>query len=190
MDEAITNAGPNLADFVREKLNSLITVGEIDFFESGILFTVNPSSTLDLFTLFPFSSQVPLPTISLDQVEYNFDTKELTVTTRRFGSQTVIPDVLELQNVAFSYVVVLDDLSTLIVTFTGDVVLGEESIPVEVIYTHASGDIVITAEVSDITVNFQSIASQLVGLDLPSALHAWINLHSRFYHVWSSVIIW
>ena len=165
-----------LFDFLHRQINSFASFGEIEFDESHIQFTANPSSTVDLFQLLPFSSQLPLPTIALDQVSYTFDTSELSISTRGYGSQTIIPDVLDVQNVALSLVVMLQDVNTLEVTFTGEFVLGGATIPVEAVYTHASRDVSITAEVPSITINFQAAASQLAGLDLPSALHGSITI--------------
>ena len=107
---------------------------------------------------------------------YTFDTSELSISTRSYGSQTIIPDVLDLQNAALSIVVMLQDVSTLVVTFTGEFVLGGATIPVVAVYTHASRDVSVTAEVPSITINFQAAASQLAGLDLPSALHGSITI--------------
>ena len=139
---------------------------------------MHPSSTVDLFHFLPLSSPVPLPSILLERVAFTFDTSELVITTRGYGSQTIIPDVLNLQNIALSLSVGLRDVSTLVVTFTGDFGLGGTTIPVEAIYTHASREISITAAVSGLTINFQSIATQLVGLDLPSALRGSISVPS------------
>ena len=163
-------------DFLDKQINSFSSFGEIEFDESHIQFTANPSSTLDLFQLLPFSSQLPLPSIAVDQVLYTFDTSELSISTRSYGSQTIIPDVLDLQNAALSIVVMLQDVSTLVVTFTGEFVLGGATIPVVAVYTHASRDVSVTAEVPSITINFQAAASQLAGLDLPSALHGSITI--------------
>ena len=48
--------------------------------------------------------------------------------------------------------------------------LGGVVIPVEAIYTHASRNINISAKVSGLFINFQSVATELVGLNLPGAL--------------------
>ena len=83
-------------DILHEQINNFISFGEIEFDENHIQFTANPSSTVDLFQLLPFSSQLPLPSISVDQLLYTFATSELTVSTRGYGSQTIIPEVLDL----------------------------------------------------------------------------------------------
>ena len=139
---------------------------------------MHKSSKLDLFRLLPLNSPISLPSISLKRVEYTFDTTDLVVTTRGYGSQSIIPDVLDLQNIALSFSVELQDVSTLVATFKGDFVLGGTIIPVEAMYTHASKDIVIKAAVSGLTINYQSIATQLVGLNLPSSLSRSISVPS------------
>lgn len=178
LNKVIADAQGELSDFVLDRINSFSTFGQINFDENYIELTVAPSSTLDIFTVFPLSSQLSLPSISLGQVTYTFSTKQLNVSTREYGSQTVIPDVLDLNNIAFSFVVTLDNVSTLVVTFTGNVVLGGVSIPTVVTYNHASRDTEIRADISGVTINFQSIASQLVSLDLPSTLHGSITIPS------------
>ena len=167
-----------MTDLLRDKINSINPYGDINFDNSHIEFNAHPSSTVGLFQLLPLSSPVPLPSISLKQVTYTFDTSKLVIDTRSYGSQTIISDVLSLQNIALSFSVGLRDVSTLVVTFNGDFVVGGTTIPVRVVYTHASREISINAEVSELSINFQSIATQLVGLDLPSALRQSISIPS------------
>ena len=165
-----------LADALRDLINSFASFGEVNFDGDHIKLTVDPTSTLDLFTLLTFDSALPLPQISLAHVAYKFDTTEFEVATRGYGLQTIIPDVLQLENIALSLLVELRDISTLVATFTGDFVIGGATIPVMVVYTHSSGEVGITADVHSITINFQSVATQLVGLDLPSTLHGSISI--------------
>ena len=142
-----------LTDLLHDQINSFNPYGEIDFDDSHIEFEVHPSSTVGLFQLLPFSSPAPLPSISVEQMVYTIDTSELFVCTHSYGSQTIIPDILSLQNVALSFSVSLQDVSTLVVTFTGEFVLGGLTIPVEVVYTHASRNTNINAKVSELSIN-------------------------------------
>ena len=176
MQSLVTDLKSALTELLRDKINSFTSFGTVDFDENHIELTVDPSSDLDLFRLFPFNSQVTLPSIPLDRVTYTFATTQLDVSTRGFGTQTIIPDVLQLSNIVLSLVSQLNDLSTLVVTFTGDFVVGGTTIPVTATYTHATRDVAISAEVPGITINLQSLASQLVGLNLPRALHASISI--------------
>ena len=153
------------------KINSLTTKGEISLDESHIEFVAHPSSTINLFHFFRLTSQVHLPSIYLKQVAFTFATGELVVSTRGYASQVIIPNVLKLQNITFSLTVHLQNISTLVVTFNGDFIIGGKSIPVKAVYSHASRNVEITASVTRITINFQAIAKHLVGLKLPTALH-------------------
>ena len=146
--------------------------------ESYIEFDVYPSSKLDLFKLLPLNSPIPLPSILLKRLEYTFDTTDLIITTHNYDSLTVISNVLSLQNVDFSFSVELQDVSTLVVNFKGDFVLGETTIPVKAVYTQASREISIKATVSQLTINFQSLATQLVGLNLPKSFSKSISVPS------------
>ena len=78
--------------------------------------------------------------------------------------------------------VMLQDVSSLVVTFSGEFALGGATIPVEAVYTHASRDVSVAAEVPSITINFQAAASQLVGLD--QKVH---SLSQRLYMLWKGV---
>ncbi len=159
-----------LEDLLLEKINGLHTKGEINFDYSHIEFIAHPSSRINLFSFFPLRSPVPLPSINLKTVAYTFHSSELFVATRGYGSQVIIPNVLTLQNIALSFTVRMQNVSTLVVTFSGDFIIGSKTIPVKAIYSRASRSIKITATVSRTRINFQAIAKQLVGLKLPSAL--------------------
>ena len=152
-------------------MNALHTKGEIHFDDSHVEFIAHPSSKINLFHFFPLRSSVPLPSINLKRVVYTFGTRKLFVATRGYGSQVIIPNVLKLQNIALSFTVQLQNVNTLVVTFSGDFIIGSKTIPVKAVYSRASRNIKITATVSRTRINFQAIAKQLVGLKLPSALH-------------------
>ena len=160
-----------LEDLLLEKIDALNTKGEIHFDDSHVEFIAHPSSKINLFHFFPLRSSVPLPSINLKRVVYTFGTSKLFVATRGYGSQVIIPNVLKLQNIALSFTVQLQNVSTLVVTFSGDFIIGSKTIPVKAVYSRASRKIRITATVSRTRINFQAIAKELGGLKLPSALH-------------------
>ena len=145
-----------LLEYVQQTINNFIgTHGMITMISTNhIEFMVNSTSMLDLFQVFPLISSIPLPTILVEHVAYTFDTSELAVDTRGYGSQTIIPSVLILQNVNFSFIVCLSDVTTLVVYFNGDVLLGGATVTVSAIYTHSSGKIVVGAMVSGLDINF------------------------------------
>lgn len=173
-----------LTDLLHDKINSLNVYGEISLDDSHIEFNVHPSSTVNLFQFLPLSSAIALPSISLERVYYTFETSNLVVATHDYGSQSIIPLILELQNIALSFSVGLQNMSTLVITFDGNFVLGGVVIPVEAIYTHASRNINISAKVSGLFINFQSVATELVGLNLPGALQQPISIPTIIANVW------
>jgi hypothetical protein len=63
-----------------------------------------------------------------------------------------------------------------VINFDGHFVLGGVIIPLEAIYTHASRNINISTEISGLFINFQSVAMELVGLNLPGALRQSISI--------------
>ena len=81
-----------------------------------IEFNVHPLSTVNLFQLLPLSSAIALPSISLERVYYTFETSNLVVATHDYCSQSIIPRILELQNIALSFSVGLQNLSTLAIS--------------------------------------------------------------------------
>ena len=174
----VTDLQTALLEYVQQTINNFVgTHGMITMISTNhIEFMVNSTSVLDLFQLFPLTSSVPLPTILVERVAYTFDTSELAVDTHGYGSQTIIPGVLILQNVELSFTVRLSDVSTLVVYFNGDVLLGGATVAVNAIYMHSSGEVVVGATVLGLEINLQSAATQLVGLDLPSALHVSIDI--------------
>jgi len=61
--------------------------------------TVNPNSTLGVLQFFSLpTSNSPLSAIQLERVTYNCASKELSVVTRSYGRQVVIPGVVEVQD--------------------------------------------------------------------------------------------
>ena len=134
--------------------------------------TVIPAGNLDLFSLLIMNGgAVSLPVqIPLQELIYNFGSSELTVITGGYGSQTIIPDVLELQDITLILTAVLPDVNTLTVMFSGNWVFGSTPIPIEAIYSHGSRSIDVTAEVPMLTIDLQMLASDVTGLSLPGAL--------------------
>ena len=172
ISEAKENAQQNLKDALRDliqtKLSSLSSHGDITLSEESIQLTVDPAATPSLFS-FLSGGDVSLP-ITLEQVIYCFESLELTVDTRGYGSQTIIPNVLDLENIVLSFTVNLQDVNTLRVTFSGDWVFGSTLIPIEAVYNHGSGNTDATAQISDINVDLQLLANDVAGIPLPSAL--------------------
>lgn len=71
------------------------------------------------------------------------------------------------------FTVCLHDVSiaTLIIDFKGDFFLGGATLTVNATYIHSSGEVVFRGIASGLNVNFQTAATKLVDLNLPSALH-------------------
>ena len=174
----VTDLQTALTEYMQQTINNFVgTHGMITMLTTNhIEFTVNSTTTLDLFQLLPLGSPIPLPTIALHSVAYTFDTTKLVVVTRVYGSQTIIPSLLVLQNVALSFIVELSDVNTLVVDSNGEFLLGGATITVNAIYMHSSGEIVIGAMASGLDINFQSAATQLVGLSLPSELSQVVSI--------------
>ncbi len=129
--------------------------------------SVNEASTVGLFEVIPIPGGSNLQ-IPLDSVTFDCDSKTLTVDTRPYGSQTIIPDVLVLENIALSLAVDLTDISTLVVSFSGEWSISGASLDVHVMYTKATGQFAITATPSGQSLDFISLASELTGLHLPN----------------------
>ena len=173
----VTDLQNALFDYVQETINDFAgSYGATMISADHIEFTVDPTSTLDLFQVFPFGSSNLLPAIGLERVMYTYDTSELVVDTRGYGSQTIIPGVLQLENVALSFTIRLLELSSLEVAFRGQFLLGGATVAVNAISMLSSGEVMVGAMVSELDINLQSAATQLTGLDLPSALDGQIAI--------------
>ena len=122
----VTDLETALANYVEQQINRYVgTHGTVALTGTNrIEFTVHSTSTLDLFQLFSLTSAIPPVALSLESVAYTIDTSELVVATRSYGSQTIILDVLDLQNVSLSFSVGLRDVSMLVVNFKGNVDAG------------------------------------------------------------------
>ena len=117
---------------MQRKLNALSSHAQIDLNEESVQLTADPTATLNLFSFLSGGSDVSLP-ITLEQVTYHFESSELSIITRGYGSQTIIPDLLQLQNSGLSLTVNLQDVNTLAITFTGDWVVGGTTISLQTV---------------------------------------------------------
>ncbi len=130
--------------------------------------TIDPATPVGLFEIFPVArGGVNLP-ISLESVAYDCATGSLMVSTRSYGSQTIIPDVMVLENIALSVSLVVTDVKTLVVEFSGEWSISTVTLDVRVTYTKATGDFDIAATPSGVSVDLVSLADELTGLSLPN----------------------
>ena len=114
----------------------------------------------------------------LQEVSYDFNSSMLTIVTSGYGSQTIIPDVLQLENAYFTFTVNIQDATTLVVTFMGDWVIDTNStmISLHAIYYRHSGVTNFEAEFSTLSINLQSLANDVIGISLPSALNGLLSI--------------
>ena len=134
----------------------------------GILLEVNEGHTIELFELLPIlgGSDIAIP---LESVSFDCDTFDFTVVSQPYGSQTIIPDVLELENVAFSLSMLLSNAETLTVFFGGQwTIVDDTAVEVGVQYTRETGQFDITAIPTGTRFDFVALASSLTGLTLPN----------------------
>ena len=156
------------------KLNNLSSHGQVTLTEESIHLVVDPASTLSLFN-FLNRGNVSLP-ITLQQVSYYFDSSVLTVDTRGYGSQMIIPNVVQLRNTHLSFSVNLQNISTLVVTFTGDWAIDRTTIAIQAVYHHQSGVVDFEADLSSFTLNLQRLANDVVGISLPSSVSGTLSI--------------
>ena len=163
-----------LNEFMQTKLSNLSINGHIYLNEDFIRLSVYPATTLSLFN-FLSDDDISVP-IAIDQAVYYFNSSLLTVITRGYGSQTIIPDTLQLQNTNLTLTVNLQNVSTLVVTYTGDWVIDTTTISLQAIYHHHSGIVNFTAQLSSFSVNLQSLVNDIAGITLPSVLSGTISI--------------
>lgn len=133
---------------MQRKFNNLSSNGQINLNEEFVQLTVDPAITMSLFS-FLSGGDISL-LITLEQVTYYFNSCLLTVVTRGYGSQTIIPNVLQLQDTSLTFTVNLQNVSTLVVTFMGDWVIDETTISLYAVYNHASQSVDFRAQLSSL----------------------------------------
>jgi hypothetical protein len=163
-----------LTEFMQMKLNALSDTGYINVTENCIQLMVDPAISLSLVNF--LSGGTVSPSITMDYASYDFDSSMLTLITRGYGSQTVIPDTLQLQDTFLSLRVNLQNASTLEIVYTGDWVIDATTISLQVVYHRQSGNVSFSAQVSSFSINLQNIANSIAGITLPSALSGSVSI--------------
>ena len=157
-----------LREFMQMKVNNLSSHGYVNLTEEYIHFSMDAANTLNLFSFLSHGS-ASLP-IAFDEATYHFDSSLLIVTTRRYGAQTLIPDILRLQNIKLSLNVNLQNISTPAVNFTGDWIIDTRTISIVANYHRQSEVVNLMAQLSTFSINFQTLVSSVVAITLPHGL--------------------
>ena len=163
-----------LREFMQMKLNALRSTGYINLTEEYVQFTVNPAESLSLVNF--LSGGTVSPPITIDQAIYHFDNSVLTLTTRGYGSQTIIPGIVQLQNTFLSLEVNLQNASTLEIVYTGDWVIDTTTVSLQVVYNRQLGIVNFTAQLSSFSINLQNVVNSIAGITLPSALSGSVSI--------------
>ena len=163
-----------LREFMQMKLNAFNSTGYINLTEESIQLRVDPAASLNLVNF--LSGGTVSPPITIDQAIYHFDSSMLTLTTRGYGSQTIIPDILQLQNTFLSLRVNIQNASTLEIVYTGDWVIDTMTVSLQVVYHRQLGIVNFTAQLSSFSINLQNVVNGIAGITLPSALSGRVSI--------------
>ena len=163
-----------LREFMQMKLNAFNSTGYINLTDESIQLRVDPAASLNLVNF--LSGGTVSPPITIDQAIYHFDSSVLTLTTRGYGSQTIIPDTLQLQNTFLSLRVNIQNASTLEIVYTGDWVIDTTTISLRVVYHRQLGIVNFTAQLSSFSINLQNVVNGIAGITLPSALSGRVSI--------------
>ena len=163
-----------LREFMEMKLNALSSYGYVNLTGEYIQLSVDPAESLRLVN-FLSGGTASLP-VTVDQATYHFDSSMLTLTTRGYGSQTIIPDTLQLQNTFLSLRVNLQNASSLDVVYTGDWVIDTTTISLQAVYHRQMGIVNFTAQLSSFSINLQNVVNNIAGITLPSALSGSVSI--------------
>ncbi len=163
-----------LTEFMQMKLNALSDTSYINVTENYIELMVDPATSLSVVNF--LSGDTVSPSITVDYASYDFDSSVLTLITRGYGSQTVIPDTLQLQDTFLSLRVNLQNASTLEIAYTGDWVIDATTISLQVVYHRQSGNVSFSAQISSFSINLQTIVNSIAGIALPSALSGSVSI--------------
>ena len=156
------------------KLNALSDTGVINLNEESIQLRVDPDESLSLVTF--LSGGTASTPITIDEAVYHFDSSVLTLTTRGYGSQAIIPDTLQLQNTFLSLRVNLQNASTLEIVYTGDWVVDTLTTSLQVVYHRQMGIVNFTAQLSSFSINLQNVVNGIAGVALPSGLAGSVSI--------------
>lgn len=135
---------------------------------------MHPSATVNLFR-FLGSRNTSLP-IMLEQVTYHFTSYALTLSSREYGSQILIPDFLQVQDTKISLSVNAINFTTLVVNYTGDWVIDTTTISLQATYKRQSQTVDFSARLSSFVINLQRLAKRVVSITLPNALSGTISV--------------
>ncbi len=130
-----------------------------------------------MFEVFLQPTSLPI-VIPINEITFDCSTNTLTIVTRPYGSQTIIPGILDLGNIDFSLNVTLTDAQSLMITFGGQCSIGQITIDVGVLYTRETGEFDITATPSGTSFDLVALASDFTGLTLPNPFGASISSDS------------
>ena len=141
-------------------------------------FVVGSEQKIGLFQVFPLLSASTVFTadsILLQSVTYNCESEQLSVTSRPYGTQMIIPNVVSLPSAVLSYSVTTSNLNTLSIVFSGDWSIGESSIRIEAMYE--DGTTTITGSPSGSgSVDFVQLTHTLTGIDVSGLLGASLSV--------------
>ena len=138
---------------------------------------VNEDETVTLNELFLINAG-SLPTIPLESVSFDCSSYEVSIITRPYGNQVIIPNIMVLRNIALTLSVTVTDAQTLVISFSGQWIIGGITLDIHVEYTRESGDYAITAMPSGTNVDFVSFANGLTGLTLPNPFSGSLSFDS------------
>ena len=131
---------------------------------------VNSDQNLGLFQVFPLptSNKFAADAIPLDSVSYNCQSKVLSITSHPRGTQTVVPDVVSVSNVAISVSVAINDWNKLTAEFSGDWSIAGASIHLEA--TYEDGTTTVTGSPESGSIDFVQLTEDLTGFDTSGLL--------------------
>ena len=156
------------------KLNALSNTGYINLTEEYIQLRVDPAESLSLINF--LSGGTAAPSILIEEAVYHYDSSVLTITTHRYGSQTIISDTLQLQNTFLSLRVNLQNASTLKINYTGDWVIDMTTISLRAVYYRQLGIINFTAQLLSFSIDLQNVVNSIASISLPSALSGRVSI--------------
>ncbi len=129
---------------------------------------MRPQDNVEVFDIIHNGSMRGDLNIPVENATFDCETFAFSITTRSYGSQTIISEVMELENVVFSLSLDVRNPTSLIISFSGDWTIANFVINVGVQYTRETGILVIRARPSGgQSLNFVVLATQLVSLSLP-----------------------
>ena len=110
------------------------------------------------------TTSVGVDSIPLAKVSYQCDTMQITASSQTYGNHTILPDLLQLQDLRFSFA---SNFTSYLMTFEGDWAIADTNMKIFMTYIPATRLLEVTGGLNGAGTSIESIVTELTGQTLP-----------------------